>query len=178
MLIDWFPVLNIVNVLVDKVSKFVQSVATGVVSPSLIDSAFPWISISGAIPRPWMENEYGFSSKSLFIILIVAVLIPFKDGLNATVNVVVAPANTNVDGSEEIVKSEALIPENEIAPIVKLEFPMFWIVKIWDSVVPTFEDPKSVKSIVEGMVFPFIIVIEFPKTLISGVFPVPCIEKL
>ena len=72
-----------------------------------------------------MENEYGFSSKSLFIILIVAVLIPFKDGLNATVNVVVAPANTNVDGSEEIVKSEALIPENEIAPIVKLEFPMF-----------------------------------------------------
>ena len=69
--------------------KSVSSVREGVASPSVMETAFPFTSISGAtVPVPWMLKLYGFSSLSLLVMLSSAVRTPEALGLNTTVNVV------------------------------------------------------------------------------------------
>ena len=67
-----------------------------------------------------------------------------------------------------IEKSAASTPDKVIAEMIKSSLPLLLIVKVL--VVFELTVPKSVSSVVEGVTSLFAILIEFPKTSISG-FP-------
>ncbi len=96
-----------------------------------------------------MSKLYGFSSLSLFAILILAVLKPVALGLNVILKVVKEPPAIGVDGIAVIVKSAKCVPVilTYGDPPVKVigAGPVFLIVKVLVLAPPVIlAEPKSV----------------------------------
>ena len=116
-----------------------------------------------------MLKTYGFSSLSSFTMLKVAVLKPVALGLKVTLKVVEPDVATEAEGLVEIEKSAALVPENEIAPMVKVPVPVFSMVKVFTTVPTVISvEPKSVSSDREGVISPVFMELLFPRMFISG----------
>jgi len=62
-----------------------------------------------------------------------------------------------------------LVPENEIAPMVKVPVPVFSMVKVFTTVPTVISvEPKSVSSDREGVISPVFMELLFPRMFISG----------
>lgn len=98
------------------------------------------------------------------------------------VKVVVAPAATGEVGVAVTVKSAALVPLMTTSgePVkAKAAVPLLVMVNVCVTGVPMLVLPKSVPSVVEGLVSPLLIgVLDLPVRSISGATPVPCMEKV
>src|SRR5690554_420269 len=115
-----------------------------------------------------MVKLYGFSLLSLLAIDMIAVLVPFADGLNATTRLEFPDAAIVAAGDVVTEKSPGFAPENVIAPIVKGNVPVFCMLKVWFIGDPVPVLPKSVLSPACGVVSPSIIVFVKPVMFISG----------
>jgi len=160
--------------------KSVPSVVVGVVSPLTIELPKPVMLISTLLPYPCIANVYGFSLKSLLLIVTNAVLVPDALGLNVIVKVLDEPPLKVVpEGLAVIVKSLAFVPEIVGFEIVIDVVPKLAIVKVL-AIVPVLRsvEPKSVWSVNEGVKSPLAIDVEFPCTSISTSVPFPLTLKL
>ena len=72
-----------------------------------------------------------------------------------------------VVGAPETTKSPLLEPDTAIELMFNTAVPEFWMVNVRAIGEPTFPDPKSVKSVVDGVASPSRMVTAFPCKLIS-----------
>ena len=98
---------------------------------------------------------------------------PVAEGLKLTWKVVDPPAATLVAGFEVRLKSLALVPLRVGVFTANAASPLFWMVKVRMTGLPTSVEPKSVWSAVLGELSPSAMVVLLPCRLISGAIPLP-----
>ena len=94
---------------IDVVPKSVLSDTDGVPSPCAIEIRLPRTLISGLVPVPRSVKLYGFSSGSLFPMLIVPFLVPVALGLNVMVKDRFPPTGIEVGTVRLVEKFEACV---------------------------------------------------------------------
>jgi hypothetical protein len=110
---------------------------------------------------------------SLFTIEIAAVFKPKVVGSKLIEKVELPPIVIEALGLALSVKSLALVPEIVSAPMVRTSVPVFLIVNVFfmTPVLISIE-PKSVQSVIEGVVSPSAIDLAFPRMSTSGLLTV------